>query len=196
LDRLVSLKPSSNNPAAADREDDDGQEVVGPEYIASAIWQGPKNGYYFGTGKNGTGYYVDNYGREQQQSQKEQLESNSKLSSTRKKKKSVTISEDNNEMKILLEDLEKNSTNTPIVELTAKGIKAAAKSLESIYKKNALKREEFSDQPVRLLAHYFFTHNFCFGRIFVISNFSVADSFVLFYLFFRSVVRAGSVHGK
>jgi hypothetical protein len=156
LDRLVSLKPSSNNPA--NDEEDDGQEVVGPEYIASAIWQGPKNGYYFGTGNNGTGYYVDNYGREQQQSQKEQLERNSKLSSTQKKKKSVTISEDNNEMKILLEDLEKKSTNTPIVELTAKGIKAAAKSLESIYKKNALKREEFSDQPVRLLAHYVFTH--------------------------------------
>jgi hypothetical protein len=179
LDRLVSLEPSSNNPD--DEEEGDGQKVVGPGYIASAIWQGTKNGYYFGTGRNGTGYYADNYGREQEQSQKEQLESNSKSSSTRKKKKSVTISEENNEMKILLEDLEKRSTNTTIVELTAKGIKAAAKSLESIYKKNALKREEFSDQPVRLLAHYFFTHSFRFGRIFVVSNFSVADSFVLFF---------------
>jgi beta-catenin-like protein 1 len=80
-------------------------------------------------------------------------------------------------MKILLEELEKKAGNTTVVELSAKGIRyvhltffenmmkylctqhsilieqfilyrrAAAKLLESMYKKNALKREEFSDQP-------------------------------------------------
>jgi beta-catenin-like protein 1 len=106
--------------------------VPDDEFVAAPTWEGQKPGYYFSTGIQGTGYYKDKHQEQQQNSSK---------------RKKVTIAEDNNEMKILLEELEKRAGNVSVVELTAKGIRAASKSLESIYKKNAMKREEFSDQP-------------------------------------------------
>ena len=65
-------------------------------FIPAKKWLGQKKGFYFGTGNEGTGYYIDS-------AQKHKEET------VTKRKKSVKIAEDQNEMKILLESLEKEA---------------------------------------------------------------------------------------
>ncbi|OEU17164.1 hypothetical protein FRACYDRAFT_207489 [Fragilariopsis cylindrus CCMP1102] len=50
-------------------------------------------------------------------------------------------------MKLLIEELEKKVEGSSVLELSAKGVQAASKSLDSIYKKNAMKRAEYPNQP-------------------------------------------------
>ena len=102
-------------------------------FIPSKSWLGEKKGFYFGTGDEGTGYYIDEL-------QQEHAE-------TTKKRKRVQIAEDKNEMKLLLEKLEKEAEGSSILELSKKGVQAASKSLESLYQQNIQKRTEYPDQP-------------------------------------------------
>ena len=123
LDRFISISKDTTS-------SDDGKR-----FVASSMWLGEKKGFYFGTGDEGTGYYID--------SKLEKEGGNGKT----KQKKSVRIAEDQNEMKLLIEELEKKVEGSSVLELSAKGVQAASKSLESIYKKNAMKRAEYPDQP-------------------------------------------------
>lgn len=102
-------------------------------FIPSKTWIGEKKGYYFGTGDDGTGYYLDSLQQKDVQI-------------TRKRKK-VKIAEDQNEMKLLIEELEKKAAGSSILELSKKGVQAASKSLESIYQQNIRKRTEYPTQP-------------------------------------------------
>lgn len=102
-------------------------------FIPTKTWLGEKKGYYFGTGDDGTGYYAD-------KSQQNEIQ-------ITKKRKTVKIAEDQNEMKLLLEELEKKATGSFILELSKKGIEAASKSLENEYQRNIRKRVEYPDQP-------------------------------------------------
>lgn len=102
-------------------------------FIPTKTWLGEKKGLYFGTGDDGTGYYIDSL----QQKDKPII----------KKRKKVKIAEDQNEMKLLLEELEKKATGSSILELSKRGIQAASKSLENIHQRNIRKRTEHPDQP-------------------------------------------------
>lgn len=102
-------------------------------FIPTKTWLGEKKGFFFGTGGYGTGYYVDSLQQKDVQV-------------TRKRKK-VKIAEDQNEMKLLLEELEKKAAGSSILELSKKGVQAASKSLENLYQQNIKKRTEHPDQP-------------------------------------------------
>jgi len=102
-------------------------------FIPSKTWLGEKKGFYFGTGDEGTGYYLDS------------LQQND-VQLTRKRKR-VKISEDQNEMKLLIEDLEKKAEGSSILELSKKGVQAASKSLENLYQQNIQKRTEHPTEP-------------------------------------------------
>ncbi len=104
-----------------------------PAFIPSKTWVGEKKGFYFGTGDDGTGYYIDNVQQKDVQS-------------TRKRKK-VKIAEDQNEMKLLIEKLEKKAEGSSILELSKKGVQAASKSLQNLYQQNIQKRTEHPTQP-------------------------------------------------
>ena len=80
LDRFISISKDTTS-------SDDGKR-----FVASSVWLGEKKGSYFGTGDEGTGYYID--------STQEKGGGNGKT----KQKKSVRIAEDQNEMKLLIED--------------------------------------------------------------------------------------------
>ncbi|KAG7340500.1 catenin-beta-like, Arm-motif containing nuclear-domain containing protein [Nitzschia inconspicua] len=128
----------------------DSSFVASPEFIPSATWQGSKQGYYFGTAKHGTGYYKD----PKQQPPTSATGGNditSAASNGQPVKKSVRIAEDNNEIKILLEQLEEKNKDAVVVELSARGIRAAAKSLQSIYQKNVQQRATFADEPQKYM---------------------------------------------
>ena len=100
-------------------------------FIPSKTWLGEKKGFYFSTGDGGTGYYIDSLQQNDMQ----------------RKKKRVKIAEDQNEMKLLLEKLEKQAEGSSILELSKKGVQAASKSLENLYQQNIQKRTEYPDQP-------------------------------------------------
>ncbi len=102
-------------------------------FIPSKTWLGEKKGFYFGTGDEGTGYYFDTLQQDD-------------VPLTRKKKK-VKISEDQNEMKLLIEQLEKKAEGSSILELSKKGVHAASKSLENLYQQNIQKRTEHPMEP-------------------------------------------------
>jgi beta-catenin-like protein 1 len=116
------------------------EEPSSSGFVPSKTWGGVRKGYYFGTGVQGTGYYIDVHQIDQK-----------KVELSSRPKKSVTIAEDNNEMKLMLEELEKGTSGSTIVELTAKGVLAAAKSLESIYKKNSTIRAKFPNEPTKYM---------------------------------------------
>lgn len=103
-------------------------------YLPSATWQGIKPGYYFGTGKQGTGYYRD---KQQHQSSK--------------RKRGVRIAEEKNEMillpKTLLEQAEQQASGSTIMELTPRGIQAASNALTKIVNQNAMQRIKFINEP-------------------------------------------------
>ena len=65
-------------------------------FIPTKTWLGEKKGYFFGTGGDGTGYHVDSLQQKDMQV-------------TRKRKK-VKIAEDQNEMKLLLEQEDGDSS--------------------------------------------------------------------------------------
>jgi len=99
-------------------------------FVPSKTWLGEKKGYYFGTGIEGTGYYLDS------------LQQSLAQNESPRKRKRVTIAEDQNEMKLLIEDLEKKASGSSILELSKKGVLAASRSLENTYQENIQKRTE------------------------------------------------------
>jgi beta-catenin-like protein 1 len=132
-----------------------GDGIDSNSFISSPTWQGSKPGYYFGTSDQGTGYYQDPQ-QHHHSKQNNDVDDNNDVdkntsNNKTKKKKSVRIAEDNNEIKILLEQLEAKSKDTIVVELSAKGIRAAAKSLQSIYQKNLQQRATFVDDPQKYM---------------------------------------------
>jgi beta-catenin-like protein 1 len=147
LDRLIS----GNNIADTD-------DISNPSFVASATWQGSKPGYYFGTSNQGTGYYQDSRKQHHPSKQKNVVVDDDNdgtvvdhSNNQSPRKKSVRIAEDNNEIKILLEQLEAKSKDAVVVELSAKGTRAAAKSLQSIYQKNLQQRATFADDPQKYM---------------------------------------------
>jgi len=121
----------SNIPVSPQQETgNNGQKAA---FVPSKIWLGEKKGFYFGTGDSGTGYYFDSY-----------QQKDTKIT---KKRKRVTIDENQNEMKLLLEELEKKAAGSSILELSKKGVQAASKSLENVYQQNIRKRTEYPDDP-------------------------------------------------
>eukprot|EP00536_Pseudo-nitzschia_multiseries_P011582 jgi/Psemu1/206285/e_gw1.404.47.1 len=127
----MASKP--NQASEKSRSSDKDEKSVA--FIPSKAWLGEKKGFYFSTGERGTGYYVDSF-------QQHETDLRSK-----KRKKSVTIAEDQNEMKLVLEQLEKKAAGATILELSKKGVHAASRSLENVYKQNIRKRAENPDQP-------------------------------------------------
>eukprot|EP00980_Cylindrotheca_fusiformis_P027793 scaffold22560_cov135-Cylindrotheca_fusiformis.AAC.4 len=106
----------------------------GLAFIASSTFKGAKPGYYFGTGNDGTGYYVDEY----------------QNSNEKKRKRTVRIAEEENETRFvpsLLEQAEKQASGSTILELTPKGIQSAANALTKIVNQNAMLRARFPDEP-------------------------------------------------
>lgn len=104
------------------------------DFIPSATFQGAKAGYYFGTGSNGTGYYLDQLQQEQ----------------GKKRKRSVKIAEDQNETKFipsLLEQAEKKAEGDTVLELTPKGIQSATNALSKISQQNSMQRARFPNEP-------------------------------------------------
>ena len=133
LDRMMGM--ASNN-AAADTE----KGTNPPEFIAAKTWQGPRDGYYFGTSDSGTGYYWDHYSRPQPK--------------TTKKRKRVTVNESMNKTRILLsgeellERAEKSvDPHSKILELSPRGLANATTALGKILRKNSLQRAKHPDNP-------------------------------------------------
>ena len=124
--------------AVAKVEDD------GRDFIASKTWQGSKPGYYFGTSSHeGTGYYRDTY-------QQQQLENDD--GQQKKRKRTVQIAEDQNEMRILrpehlLEQAEQKAKGSTVIELTPKGLRSATNSLEKAVTQNAMQRAQHANEP-------------------------------------------------
>lgn len=106
-------------------------------FYPSPIWEGPKPGYYFGTGSQGTGYYFDD----------------SQPKTEKRARRSVQIDESSNEMRLftspisLLEQAERKASGSTVIELTPKGIQSASQALEKLFQKNALQRAQHSDDP-------------------------------------------------
>lgn len=107
----------------------------------ASTWQGPREGYYFGTASQGTGYYRDEFLAPQRNA---------------KKKRSVQIDETQNEMRLfqkpktpksLLEQAEQDAQGTAVLELTPKGIQSASTALCKLWEKNALLRAQHADNP-------------------------------------------------
>jgi beta-catenin-like protein 1 len=110
--------------------------IGGSDFIPSAEWAGSKSGYYFGTGPQGTGYYLE-------------AEDQPK----KKPRKDVRIAEDKNETRVivsaaeLLEQAEGMASNTKVVDLSPRGVKVAAVALEKAIQTNEIQRAKFSDDP-------------------------------------------------
>jgi beta-catenin-like protein 1 len=123
------------------------------EYIPASKWKGLKPGYYFGTGKAGTGYYLD--------------EKYNGGPQKKKARKSVQIAEDRNETKFLpsadalLAEAEQHAAGSKVVVLTVSGVKAAAVALKKAIETNALQRakamadaaETYMESEVALYEH-------------------------------------------
>lgn len=135
LDRFIPRSAIASPPDEVGHVDSDeiGYGTTIAEFVPSPTWAGVKKGYFFGTGSQGTGYYIDDHQK-------------SNLPHARPRK-TVSIAEDQNEMKLLLEQLETTAARSSAIELSAKGVLAAGKSLESIYKKNAMQRAKFHSEP-------------------------------------------------
>lgn len=124
--------------SAAKVEEDDGRD-----FIASKTWQGSKPGFYFGTSSHeGTGYYRDTYQQQLQENDGQQ----------KKRKRTVQIAEDQNEMRILrpehlLEQAEQKAKDSTVIELTPKGLRSATNSLEKAVTQNAMQRAQYANEP-------------------------------------------------
>ena len=121
------------------------------DFIPSSTWQGSKPGYYFGTNKQGTGYYRDSKQAQQQQGGADD-------NNNKKKRKGVQIAEDRNELVIvpasggekpsmsLLEQAEQQAkeqnSSRIVMELTPKGLRSATNALAKVVKQNALLRAQ------------------------------------------------------
>lgn len=131
-----------------------GDNNNGSKFIPAPTWQGAKTGYYFGTGDQGTGYYLDNNNN------------NDKIGNEPlpKKRRTVQIQEDHNEMRLiqpssstsnssttLLEQAEQQASGSTIMELTPKGILFASNALERIFQKNALQRAQYVTEPQKYM---------------------------------------------
>jgi beta-catenin-like protein 1 len=137
LDRMAAMGGGALAAAAA-------TSATG-EFIPSSTWKGRKEGYYFGTSDKaqGTGYYLDN----------------NTFDSKKKRKRSVQIAEDQNELRIiepvsLLEQAETRAkgSSSIVIELTPKGLRGATNSLAKIVTQNAMQRAEFSNDPEQYMA--------------------------------------------
>ena len=124
---------------------EDYQASTGEPFVPASTWQGSRPGYFFGTGSQGTGYYLDT----------KNDNANNVEDSTTKRKRTVRINEDNNEMRLLpskkkvnlLEQAEKEASGSTIIELTPKGLQSASNALSKIFNQNAMQRAQFADQP-------------------------------------------------
>ena len=143
-EKLKTVTTSMSNDSSAKRPlsssvDDALDRIViggGSDFIPSTSWTGSKQGYYFGTGSKGTGYYLD----------AEDLPK-------KKPRKGVRIAEDRNETRVivssaeLLEQAEGMASNTKLVDLSTKGVKVAAELLQKAIQANEIQRAKFSDDP-------------------------------------------------
>lgn len=126
-----------------------------PDFIPSSSWQGQKPGYYFGTTSGqGTGYYKDKV-------QQEKLNGDGDDRPRKRAKRSVQIAEDRNETKmipsrgssdnaaLLLEqaEAEAEASDRKVLDLTPRGVRAAAAALGRAIEKNELRRAQYPDQP-------------------------------------------------
>jgi beta-catenin-like protein 1 len=112
--------------------------IGGSDFIPSPEFAGSKSGYYFGTGSQGTGYYLETIDKDQPK---------------KKPRKDVRIAEDQNETRVivsaaeLLEQAEGMASNTKVVDLSPKGVKVAAAALQKAIQTNEIQRAKFSDDP-------------------------------------------------
>lgn len=121
-------------------------------YIPAPTWQGVKQGYYFGTGPAGTGYYLGEEDTVPQSSFHDAPQN-------KKARKSVQIAEDRNEIKLystttsaadfLLAQAEQRQQQqqggSKFVALTVAGVKAVAAALKKAIETNALQRAKEED---------------------------------------------------
>jgi len=132
-----------------------------PDFIPSSTWQGSKAGYYFGTtAERGTGYYEDSTTAAGggARKQKHRQEDGDASPHQKRAKRSVNFAEDRNETKtipsreaLLLEQAEQEAAahgdGARILDLTARGVRAASAGLAKAVEKNELQRAEYADQP-------------------------------------------------
>ena len=110
-----------------------------PAFIPSATWIGAKEGYYFGTTKEGTGYHVDAY--QQEEEKPAALSSASTRQASRKRPRPQTAQD-------LLEEAERAvDPDSKILDLKPKSIKSAIVSLRKAAEKNELQRVQHADAP-------------------------------------------------
>ena len=135
------------------------------EFLPSATWQGAKPGFYFGTGREGTGYY-----RDHQHPINGTSPSDDQVEPSKRKRKAVQIAEDQNEMRflpssannnnsnnvkdgtILLEQAEQQARGMTVMELTPKGLKSATNALERIVTQNSMQRAQHANDPQQYMA--------------------------------------------
>ena len=146
LDAVLDRLAPTTSAAAAD----------GPSYIPASSWQGSKPGYYFGTSDQGTGYYKDD-------KHVKGSASSSDPTNKKPKKKSVSIQEDQNELRFLkpettsltpetmLKQAEQAAKGSLTIELTPRGLKSSTNALEKIVAQNALQRAEHADDPTQYM---------------------------------------------
>jgi beta-catenin-like protein 1 len=130
----------------------------GRDFIPEKTWQGPKEGYYFGTTvERGTGYYRDHHhtvgGANTNANSSLSSSTPRSTSSTKPKRPRVQIAEDRNETRVipsvddLLRQAEEEASKTKIVDLNRRGVRSAAVALTKAVEKNELQRAEHADQP-------------------------------------------------
>lgn len=101
-------------------------------FIPSSAWQGPRNGYYFGTSSLGTGYYPD--------------VTQSTLEPFRKRARVVQIAEDRNST-LLLEQAEQSTADQRVLTLTNDGVRRAGAALRNALERNQLARVQHAEDP-------------------------------------------------
>jgi beta-catenin-like protein 1 len=109
-------------------------------FVPTPAWNGSKPGYYYGTGSQGTGYYIES-------------SNENSTAPGMKKRRGVQIAEDFNETRIimnaekLLENAEENARYSKVIDLTVKGVRIAALALSKAIEANEIQRGENPDQP-------------------------------------------------
>jgi beta-catenin-like protein 1 len=137
------------------------------DFIASPTWQGPKRGYYFGTSSKGTGYYLDNDNKQNENestiptngNRKRKTQNDDPSQSSQRRK--VRFGQDQIRLipkkspDELLEEAEEEqkARNTKSLDLTRgpSSLKSFVHNLEKSIAKNGLLRLECADEPEKFM---------------------------------------------
>lgn len=132
------------------------------DFIPAATWQGPKAGYYFGTGHQGTGYYVDkpilNAKRQRNENgldvEESEQQPRRKVRFGENQVKTIPSIERQTPAE-LLKEAEEEQKNKRIKTLDlskgASSLRTFVQNLEKSIAKNELQRVDYADQPEKFM---------------------------------------------